>query len=104
MPIYDYQCEACGHVFDALQKLSDEPLTECPACHAKALQKLLSAPAFQLQGKGWRKPKAELKKTVKRGHMFDQATPHAEHTGKSGGHDHGHKHGHDHGPGHPHKH
>ena len=90
--------------FSVLSAMSDAPLTECPACHAQALQKLLSAPAFQLQGKGWRKPKAELKKTVKRGHMFDQATPHAEHTGKSGGHDHGHKHGHNHGPGHPHKH
>ena len=108
MPIYDYQCQACGHVFDALQKLGDAPLQDCPACNEAALQKLLSAPAFQLQGKGWRKPKAELKKTVKRGHMFDQATPHAEHThqpsGQDRGHDHGHKHSHWHGPGHTHKH
>jgi putative FmdB family regulatory protein len=80
MPIYDYQCQDCGHVFDVLQKMADAPLTDCPACGAAALQKLLSAPSFQLKGKGWRKPKAELKKTVRRGHMFDQAVPHAEHT------------------------
>ncbi len=105
MPIYDYQCQSCGHVFDALQRLADAPLTECPACGKAALQKLLSAPAFQLQGKGWRKPKAELKKTVRRGHMFDQATPHADHThspDRSHGHDHTHSHGH--GANHDHKH
>jgi putative FmdB family regulatory protein len=111
MPIYDYQCRSCGHGFDALQKLSDAPLTDCPACGAAELQKRLSAPAFQLQGKGWRKPKAELKKTVRRGHMFDQATPHAEHTDSHGGghnhghaHDHGHSHPHGHGSGHDHDH
>lgn len=108
MPIYDYQCRACGHAFDVLQKLADAPLTKCPVCDEAALQKLLSAPAFQLRGRGWRKPRAELKKTVKRGHMFDQATPHAEHTPGKTGHDHGHKHGTEagqgHGPDHQHKH
>lgn len=107
MPIYDYQCQSCGHAFDALQRLADEPLTECPACGEAALQKLLSAPAFQLQGKGWRKPKAELKKTVRRGHMFDQAAPHAEHSHSPAGahsHDHGHSHSHGHGADHDHKH
>ena len=109
MPIYDYQCQACGHAFDALQKLADAPLTDCPACGEPALKKLLSAPPFQLRGQGWRKPKAELKKTVRRGHMFDQAVPHAEHTSKpSGDHDakhgHGHAHTHKHGSDHGHDH
>ncbi len=53
MPIYEYQCEACGHVFDSLQKISDAPLTTCPDCGAEALKKLVSAPAFRLKGGGW---------------------------------------------------
>ena len=53
MPIYEYQCDACGHVFERLQKISETPLTECPDCGADALKKLLSAPAFRLKGSGW---------------------------------------------------
>jgi len=53
MPIYEYQCEACGHVFDSLQKISEAPLTKCPDCGAEALKKLVSAPAFRLKGGGW---------------------------------------------------
>ncbi|MDX2455981.1 MAG: zinc ribbon domain-containing protein [Gammaproteobacteria bacterium] len=53
MPIYEYQCDACGHVFERLQKISETPLTECPNCGAEALKKLLSAPAFRLKGSGW---------------------------------------------------
>jgi putative FmdB family regulatory protein len=53
MPIYDYQCAACGHVLDALQKLSDEPLTDCPECGAPALKRQISAPQFRLKGGGW---------------------------------------------------
>jgi putative FmdB family regulatory protein len=53
MPIYEYQCQECGHLFDALQKMSDEPLTECPDCGEPALRKLLSAPNFRLKGGGW---------------------------------------------------
>jgi putative FmdB family regulatory protein len=53
MPIYEYQCEACGHVFDSLQKISEAPLTRCPDCGAEALKKLVSAPAFRLKGSGW---------------------------------------------------
>jgi putative FmdB family regulatory protein len=57
MPIYEYQCEACGHVFDSLQKISEAPLTKCPDCGAEALKKLVSAPAFLgtgLSSQGWR--------------------------------------------------
>jgi putative FmdB family regulatory protein len=53
MPIYEYQCGACGHVFDSLQKISEAPLTKCPDCGAEALKKLVSAPAFRLKGSGW---------------------------------------------------
>ena len=53
MPIYEYQCETCGHVFDSLQKISEAPLTTCPDCGAEALKKLVSAPVFRLKGGGW---------------------------------------------------
>ncbi|WP_462330004.1 FmdB family zinc ribbon protein [Thiohalocapsa halophila] len=53
MPIYAYRCEACGHELDALQKISDAPLTDCPACGAAALKKQLTAAAFRLKGGGW---------------------------------------------------
>jgi putative FmdB family regulatory protein len=53
MPIYEYRCASCGHELEALQKLSDAPLTVCPACHRAELKKLLSAAGFQLKGSGW---------------------------------------------------
>lgn len=53
MPIYEYLCRECNHAFDALQKLSDDPLTDCPDCSKPALRKLLSAPNFRLKGSGW---------------------------------------------------
>jgi len=53
MPIYAYRCGACGHTKDVLQKLSDPALTQCPACHAPAFGKQLTAPGFQLKGTGW---------------------------------------------------
>lgn len=53
MPIYEYQCQACQHQMERLQKISDEPLRDCPACHEPALKKLVSAAAFRLKGGGW---------------------------------------------------
>jgi len=53
MPIYEYQCGACGHTFETLQKVSDSPLTRCPQCGEEALKKLISATAFRLKGGGW---------------------------------------------------
>ena len=53
MPIYGYQCQSCGHEMEALQKIRDRPLTECPACHELALKKQLSAAGFRLSGSGW---------------------------------------------------
>lgn len=53
MPIYEYECESCGHITDALQKVSDPPLVDCPACGQPRLRKLISAPNFRLKGSGW---------------------------------------------------
>ena len=53
MPIYAYRCAACGHAKDVLQKLSDAPLTSCPACGAEAFSKQVTAAGFQLKGSGW---------------------------------------------------
>jgi putative FmdB family regulatory protein len=53
MPIYEYQCAKCGHHLEALQKLSDKPLRECPECGRHQLKRLLSAPLFRLAGSGW---------------------------------------------------
>lgn len=53
MPIYEYQCSACEHELEALQKMSDDALIYCPECHAETLKKKISAAAFQLKGSGW---------------------------------------------------
>ena len=53
MPIYEYQCEACGHRLEKLQKINDNPLTDCLACGASELKKLVSAVSFRLKGTGW---------------------------------------------------
>jgi len=53
MPIYAYKCESCGHAKDVLQKISDAPLTDCPACGAASFRKQLTAAGFQLKGSGW---------------------------------------------------
>jgi putative FmdB family regulatory protein len=52
MPIYEYVCGACGNALEALQKISDAPLTDCPECGAASLKKKVSAPAFRLAGSG----------------------------------------------------
>ena len=53
MPIYEYRCYACGHEHEALRKMSDPPLLECPDCGKKALKKMLSTAGFRLKGGGW---------------------------------------------------
>ena len=53
MPIYEYRCEACGHELEAMHKMSDAPLTDCPACGKPALKKMVSAAGFRLKGGGW---------------------------------------------------
>jgi putative FmdB family regulatory protein len=52
MPLYEYECEACGHRFEKIQKFSDPPEDTCPKCGGK-VKKLLSSPAIQFKGSGW---------------------------------------------------
>jgi len=68
MPIYEYQCQGCGHELEKLQKMSDAPLSDCPQCEAPSLIKKVSAAGFRLKGTGWyetdfktKKPKKENK-------------------------------------------
>jgi putative FmdB family regulatory protein len=53
MPIYAYKCSACGHEQDVMQKMSDAPLTTCPACGQATYAKQLTAAGFQLKGNGY---------------------------------------------------
>ena len=66
MPIYEYRCQSCEHQFDALQKMSDDPLKECPACGQLELVKLVSAPSFRLSGSGWYETDFKTDKDKKR--------------------------------------
>ena len=53
MPIYAFECAACGHSFDRLQKMSDPDPTTCPNCGAEAVKRQVTAPSFRLSGSGW---------------------------------------------------
>ena len=53
MPIYEYQCCECGYQTEVLQKISDEPVKDCPECGKSAMKKMVTAAAFRLKGGGW---------------------------------------------------
>ncbi len=53
MPIYEFQCQSCGNEVEVLQKVSDDPLTDCEACGKPSMKKMVSAAAFRLSGSGW---------------------------------------------------
>ena len=53
MPIYEYQCQSCGHELEKLQRMSEIPLKDCPDCGESELQRLVSAAGFRLKGSGW---------------------------------------------------
>jgi putative FmdB family regulatory protein len=53
MPLYEYQCESCGHRFEVIQKFSDDLVSVCPNCGKGPVVKLLSSPAIQFKGSGW---------------------------------------------------
>lgn len=53
VPIYEYQCDNCGHRLESIQKISDDPLVTCPQCENDSLRKLVSAASFRLKGTGW---------------------------------------------------
>ncbi len=67
MPIYEYICEACDEPHEALQKMSDDALTDCPQCGAAELRKKISAAGFRLSGSGWYETdfKSGKKKNIK---------------------------------------
>jgi len=77
MPIYEYQCGACNHEFEAMQKMSDTALTDCPECTKPELKKLISASGFRLKGQGW------YETDFKKGSAAKSSTSHAG--GCSGG-------------------
>jgi putative FmdB family regulatory protein len=53
MPIYEYECSNCKFYVEALQKISEPPLKQCPSCKKQTLKRLVSAPVFRLKGGGW---------------------------------------------------
>jgi putative FmdB family regulatory protein len=82
MPIYEYRCAACGHQEDHLQKVSEAPLTKCPACGKKKYQKQLTAAGFQLKGSGWYA--TDFKSTAKKADdKKTEAKPEAKSEGKA---------------------
>lgn len=64
MPLYEYVCDHCGAEIEVLQKISEDPLRDCPACHQPALRKRVSAAGFRLAGSGWYE--TDFKKDKKR--------------------------------------
>ena len=66
MPIYEYRCNHCGHELETIQKISESPLTFCPACETEGLKKKISAAVFRLRGSGWYETdfKSDNKKNV----------------------------------------
>jgi putative FmdB family regulatory protein len=53
MPTYEYLCDGCGERFERRQRITAEPITECPSCDARRVRRLISASSFQLKGSGW---------------------------------------------------
>lgn len=66
MPIYEYQCQNCGHQLEKLQKLTDAPLVHCPECQTDSLTKLVSKAGFRLKGGGWYETDFKTDKDKKR--------------------------------------
>jgi len=75
MPIYEYQCTKCHHHLEALQKLSDKPLRECPECGKHTLKRLMSAPLFRLAGSGWYETDFKSDKENKRNLVGEKGEP-----------------------------
>ncbi len=77
MPIYEYLCEStsCGHNFEALQKMSDAPLSTCPKCSGSQVRKLISASSFVLKGSGWYQTDIARKEKAARGEKVSDSAP-----------------------------
>jgi|SRR5690606_13157189 len=74
MPFYEYECSNCKFYVEALQKISDEPLKQCPSCKKQTLKKLVSAPNFRLKGSGWYETDFKSDKEEKR-NLADREEP-----------------------------
>ena len=83
MPIYEYQCQSCGHEHEALQKLGAEPLKVCPACSQPELMKKISAAGFRLKGGGWYE--TDFKSGNKKNVAGEASAPTAAHSCPAGG-------------------
>lgn len=83
MPIYEYACRKCEHTLDALQKMSDAPLVQCPECGEPQLRRLISAPRFRLKGQGWYE--TDFKKDKQRNLVSSDGEPQKEKTGDKAG-------------------
>jgi putative FmdB family regulatory protein len=96
MPLYEYECQACGHRFERIRKFSDPPLEACPQCGG-AIEKLVSSPAFHLKGSGWyatdyakkvtegaEKGSEKTEKTEKAAESTEKSAAQAEKTDKAG--------------------
>lgn len=84
MPIYEYECRACEHELEALQKMSDAALTECPSCGEAQLRKKVSAAGFRLAGGGWYE--TDFKSGGKKKNLAgDSASGAASNTGSAAG-------------------
>ncbi|MFT4714098.1 MAG: putative FmdB family regulatory protein [Candidatus Azotimanducaceae bacterium] len=81
MPIYEYQCGACEHKLEKIQKMSDDQLVDCPLCHKPKLKKLVSAAAFRLKGKGWYE--TDFKTGSKKNVAESSSSPSSSDSGKS---------------------
>lgn len=81
MPIYAFRCEACGHSFDRLQKLSDPDPVECPECAKPTVKRQVTAPAFRLAGSGWYETDFKSDKDKKRNLAGDEAPKKKEDAG-----------------------
>ena len=80
MPIYEYRCRSCGHELEKMQRMSDTPLTDCPACGEAELRRLVSAAGFRLKGGGWYETdfKRGQKKNLHESHEAGKAPKKAE--------------------------
>ncbi|HEU4603617.1 MAG TPA: zinc ribbon domain-containing protein [Steroidobacteraceae bacterium] len=78
MPFYEYECTNCKFYVEALQKISDPPLTQCPSCKKKTLKKLVSAPNFRLKGGGWYETDFKSDQEAKRNLAKDEAPAEAK--------------------------
>jgi putative FmdB family regulatory protein len=75
MPFYEYQCSACGHHHEELQKVTDRPMRKCPACGRTTLRRLVSAPVFRLKGSGWYETDFKADKDAKRNLAGEREPP-----------------------------